>query len=156
MKNSNKSFARYLLVQAIYQKITSKSELKEVIEQFDDGEFKQVQLNFDDEFVLKKKVDYKYFKAIIHTFSKNEKLIIDLINQNISKNWRFERIPYVLKAILISSVSEIITNPEISIGIITSEYIRLTESFFLDRESAFVNAFISKIYSSRTNIENVK
>tara|TARA_B100000989_G_scaffold167127_1_gene124972 strand:+ start:8485 stop:8955 length:471 start_codon:yes stop_codon:yes gene_type:complete len=156
MKNSNKSFARYLLVQAIYQKITSKSELKEVIEQFDDGEFKQVQLNFDDEFVLKKKVDYKYFKDIIHTFSKNEKLVIDLINQNISKNWRFERIPYVLKAILISSVSEIITNPEISIGIITSEYIRLTESFFLDRESAFVNAFISKIYSSRTNIENVK
>lgn len=156
MKNSDKSFARYLLVQAIYQQITSKSELKEVIDQFDDGEFKQIQLNFDDEFISKKKVDYKYFKDIIQTFSKNEKLVIELINQNISKNWNYERIPYVLKAILISSVSELITNPEISIGIITSEYIRLTESFFLDRESAFVNAFISKIYSSRSNIENVE
>ena len=156
MKNSDKSLARYLSVQAIYQRITSESNFEDVIKQFVDDNFKEVPISLDGEVILKKKIDLQYFKNIVLTFNKNEKLVFELINQNLSDNWSYQRLPNVLKAILISSVSEIISNPKISIGIITSEYIKLTESFFLDKESSFVNAFVSKVHSLKRNIENVE
>ena len=143
MKNSDKSYARYLLVQSLYQMITSKSKIAEVVIQLENNNFETIPLDFNDSNILKNKIDLKYFKNIVLIFSKNE-------------NWNYERLPNVLKAILISSVSEILANPEISIGIVTSEYIKLTESFFLGKESSFVNAFISKVYSLGIGHTDVK
>ena len=156
MKNSDKSFARYLLVQSLYQMITSKSKIAEVVIQLENNNFETIPLDFNDSNILKNKIDLKYFKNIVFIFSKNEQLIFELIKTNLSKNWNYERLPNVLKAILISSVSEILANPEISIGIVTSEYIKLTESFFLGKESSFVNAFISKVYSLDIGNTDVK
>ena len=146
-KNSNKSLARYLCVQAIYQKILSKISFEEILEQFDRH---NIDIFYSFENSLSKtqqSIDFKYFEQIIKNSKLKEKEINELIKSNLSEKWKIERLPILLNAILISAVSEIILSPKLSLGVVASEYISLTESFFLEKESAFVNAVISNIYN---------
>ena len=75
-------------------------------------------------------IDFKYFEQIIKNFKIKEKEINELIESNLSEKWKIERLPILLNAILISAVSEIILSPKLSLGVVASEYILLTESFF--------------------------
>ena len=147
-KNSNKSLARYLSVQAIYQKILSKISFEEILEQFDQKHNRDIFYSFENSLCkTEQQIDFKYFEQIIKNSKINEKEINELIKNNLSEKWKIERLPILLNAILISAVSEIILSPKLSLGIVASEYISLTESFFLEKESAFVNAVISNVYN---------
>ena len=147
-KNSNKSLARYLSVQAIYQKILSKISFEEILEQFDQKHNRDIFFSFENSLCkTEQQIDFKYFEQIIKNSKINEKEINELIKNNLSEKWKIERLPILLNAILISAVSEIILSPKLSLGIVASEYISLTESFFLEKESAFVNAVISNVYN---------
>ena len=147
-KNSNKSLARYLSVQAIYQKIISKISFEEILEQFEQKNNRDIFYGFENSLSkTQQPIDFKYFEQIIKNFKIKEKEINELIESNLSEKWKIERLPILLNAILISAVSEIILSPKLSLGIVASEYILLTESFFLEKESAFVNAVISNIYN---------
>ena len=108
-KNSNKSLARYLCVQATYQKILSKETFSEVLKQFSSHDGKDIFFNFENSFKKKNfEVDLNYFKKIIRNSDDNEKKIIELIEKNLSEKWKIERLPILLNAILISAVSAII------------------------------------------------
>ena len=147
-KNSNKSLARYLSVQAIYQKILSKITFEEILEQFDQKHNIDIFYSFENSLSqTQKSIDFEYFEQIIKNSKIKEKEINELIESNLSEKWKIERLPILLNAILISAVSEIILSPKLSLGVVASEYILLTESFFLEKESAFVNAVISNIYN---------
>lgn len=147
-KNSNKSLARYLSVQAIYQKIISKISFEEILEQFEQKHNRDIFYSFENSLSkTQQPIDFKYFEQIIKNFKIKEKEINELIESNLSEKWKIERLPILLNAILISAVSEIILSPKLSLGVVASEYILLTESFFLEKESAFVNAVISNIYN---------
>lgn len=147
-KNSNKSLARYLSVQAIYQKILSKISFEEILEQFDQKHNRDIFYSFENSLCkTEQQIDFKYFEQIIKNSKINEKEINELIKNNLSEKWKIERLPILLNAILISAVSEIILSPKLSLGVVASEYISLTESFFLEKESAFVNAVISNVYN---------
>ena len=147
-KNSNKSLARYLSVQATYQKIISKISFEEILEQFEQKHNRDIFYSFENSLSkTQQPIDFKYFEQIIKNSKIKEKEINELIESNLSEKWKIERLPILLNAILISAVSEIILSPKLSLGIVASEYILLTESFFLEKESAFVNAVISNIYN---------
>ena len=147
-KNSNKSLARYLSVQAIYQKIISKISFEEILEQFGQKHNRDIFYSFENSLSkTQQPIDFKYFEQIIKNSKIKEKEINELIESNLSEKWKIERLPILLNAILISAVSEIILSPKLSLGVVASEYILLTESFFLEKESAFVNAVISNIYN---------
>ena len=65
-----------------------------------------------------------------------------------------EKLPILLNAILISAVSEIILSPKLSLGIVASEYISLTESFLEKNQpkcSNFKCLQKSKSYSKEFN-----
>ena len=147
-KNSNKSLARYLSVQATYQKIISKISFEEILEQFEQKHNRDIFYSFENSLSkTQQPIDFKYFEQIIKNSKIKEKEINELIESNLSEKWKIERLPILLNAILISAVSEIILSPKLSLGIVASEYILLTESFFLEKESAFVNAVIENIYN---------
>ena len=147
-KNSNKSLARYLSVQATYQKIISKISFEEILEQFEQKHNRDIFYSFENSLSkTQQPIDFKYFEQIIKNSKIKEKEINELIESNLSEKWKIERLPILLNAILISAVSEIILSPKLSLGVVASEYILLTESFFLEKESAFVNAIISKVYN---------
>ncbi len=141
----HKSFSRYVAVQAIYN-LSLQCDKKEIEKYFlDDNDFK-LQLDFD--FHLdKKKFDKKFFSKIFNLLYEKNEFIDKLIKDNLGKDWSISRIPNVLLAILKAAISEMIVFPKTSIGIIISEYVILTESFFSKNESAFINAILEKIYN---------
>ena len=150
MNYTAKSLARYVSVQAIYQKIESGNSFDEVMNQFSQENFKKIYFSFENfREISDIKIDRSYFEKIFKEYANEEERIIELIKINTSENWKFSRLPSVLIAILISAISEMKISPSLSLGVLASEYIILTEAFFLKNESSFVNALISKIYKSK-------
>ena len=65
-----------------------------------------------------------------------------------ASDWNLKRLPTVLLSILRVAVTEMIVSKNTSIGIIASEYIMFTESFYTEKEYLFTNAILEKIYSN--------
>ena len=147
----HKSFSRYVAVQAIYN-LSLQCDKKEIEKYFlDDNDFK-LQLDFD--FHLdKKKFDKKFFSKIFNLLYEKNEFIDKLIKDNLGKDWSISRIPNVLLAILKAAISEMIVFPKTSIGIIISEYVILTESFFSKNEIIFVQSYFSFTALARLSIK---
>ena len=141
----NKSVTRFAIVQAIYCiKSLQLNELE--ILNFFDGKNREFFSGLDES-IEEKKIDKNLFSRIIRIQNDKKEFIEKLIDKNINKNWDIQRLPVILHSILIAAVSEMIVHPKLSLGIIVTEYLKITECFFLDGESAFVNAFIEKAHS---------
>ena len=147
MKRNSRSLARYLSVQAVYQQIEASLDYDQVFNDFSDYYFDDVRIGFDDTIDRGElKVDKVYFSKIFENQNSKKKLILSLIKKNLKNDWSIDTLPIVLKSILIVAISEMIISPDLPIGVITTEYIILTETFFVENESSFVNAFIEKVY----------
>ena len=143
-KIHSKSLSRYLAVQAIFNHsfgFDHKQIEKEFVSQND---FKfHVDLDID---VDKKTIDKVYFKKIFNNDFENEDFIRSLISKNLEKTWTFQRLPKVLQALLRVAISEMITYPKTSMGIIITEYLMLAESFSIEKDNNFINAILDKIH----------
>ena len=64
----------------------------------------------------------------------------------LQSNWTVSRLPRILQAILKVAISEMISYPKTSMGIIVSEYLKLAESFSIEKENNFINAILDKIH----------
>ena len=147
MKRNSRSLARYLSVQAVYQQIEASLDYDQVFNDFSDYYFDDIRVDFDDTIDRDElKVDKVYFSKIFENQNSKNKLILSLIKKNLRNDWSIDTLPIVLKSILIVAISEMIISPDLPIGVITTEYIILTETFFVENESSFVNAFIEKVY----------
>ena len=147
MRNNSisKSLTRYAAIQALYNFNNSKdlNDIKNFLTT-NKGFFidSNLEINFK-----KTKMNKVFFLKIIDFVGKEKKIIDELINLNLSDGWSLSRLPKVQLAILRVAVAEMITYPKTSIGIIISEYIMFTESFFTDKEFSFTNAILEKIYN---------
>ena len=147
MRNNSisKSLTRYAAIQALYNFNNSKdlNDIKNFLTT-NKGFFidSNLEINFK-----KTKMNKVFFLKIIDFIGKEKKNIDELINLNLSDGWSLSRLPKVQLAILRVAVAEMITYPKTSIGIIISEYIMFTESFFTDKEFSFTNAILEKIYN---------
>ena len=92
------------------------------------------------------KLNKNFLKTLLVTFNQEKNKVDGLIESNLQKNWNLKRIPVVLLSILRVAVTEMIVSKNTSIGIIASEYIMFTESFFTDNEYLFTNAILEKIF----------
>ena len=144
-KNLHRSITRVFAVQALYSLVSFDSNKNEISNYFLKDKSFRLQLDFDLN-LEKKNIDKSFFLKILDTHEKKKEYIDKLIKDNLDKKWDIKRIPAVLHSILIAAISEMIVFPKISLGIVTSEYIIITESFFSKKESAFVNAILEKIY----------
>ena len=147
-KSIKTSLARYLSMQALYQSRESGQKLEEVLNEYNELHVRNISLDFNNSYKkLKLQADKTYFKKLINTSSREKKLIQSLIENNLKDSWEIDRLPKVIQAIIKVAVAEMIESPKLSLAIIASEYIILTESFFSKNESSFVNALIQNIYN---------
>ena len=148
----NKSITRYIAIQAFYCMLSLKTDKKEIFEYF--LKDKDFEFLFDfEEKIEKSNFDKLFFKRIIKVQNKEKEKIEKLIYQNLGKSWKLERLPVILHSILITAISEMLLNPNLPLGIIVTEYLKLTDCFFLEGERAFVNAILEKVHSEML-IEN--
>ena len=147
MKNNSisKSLTRYAAIQALYNFNYSK-DLDDIKKFLTTNKGFLIDSNFEINF-KKTKMNKVFFLKIIDFIGKEKKIIDELINLNLSDGWSLSRLPKVQLAILRVAVAEMMTYPKTSIGIIISEYIMFTESFFTDKEFSFTNAILEKIYN---------
>jgi transcription antitermination factor NusB len=144
-KNKSKSLSRYLAIQATFSQGFGFE--KQVIER---NFINKNDLNFHIDFEnvkLQSEFDKAFLRKIFNNVFEKEKKISMLINQNLKSDWTVARLPRVLHAILKVAISEMITYPKTSIGIIASEYLKLAESFSIEKENNFINAILDKIHS---------
>jgi N utilization substance protein B len=147
MRNNSisKSLTRYAAIQALYNFNYSK-DLNDIKNFLTTNKGFLIDSNFEINF-KKTKMNKVFFLKIIDFIGKEKKIIDELINLNLSDGWSLSRLPKVQLAILRVAVAEMMTYPKTSIGIIISEYIMFTESFFTDKEFSFTNAILEKIYN---------
>ena len=141
------SLARYLSIQAMYKYIETGQNLEEILFEFNSFHVKNVIFDFENSYEkFDLYVDKNYFNLLIKTYL-NKRIKIDkLIESNLKDDWTIIRLPKVVQAIIKIAVAEMLEFPKLSIKIIASEYIILTESFFSKNESSFVNGLIQSIY----------
>jgi len=141
---SPKTFSRYVAIQALYNSIYQ-NDYETIKNYFLEGsEFK---LQFDFKMNLRRyKFNKNFLKTLLVTFNEEKNKVDGLIESNLQKNWNLKRLPIVLLSILRVAVTEIIISKNTSIGIIASEYIMFTESFYTEKEYLFTNAILEKIY----------
>ena len=143
-KVSSKTFSRYVAIQALYN--SNYQNDYEVIKKYflDTNEF---ELQFDFKINLHKyKLNKNFLKNLLLKFNEERNKVDDLIESNLENNWNLNRLPKVLLSILRVAVTEMIISKNTSIGIIASEYIMFTESFYTESEYLFTNAILEKIY----------
>ena len=144
-KSISKSLTRYAAIQALYNFNYSK-DLNDIKNFLTTNKGFLIDSNFEINF-KKTKMNKVFFLKIIDFIGKEKKNIDELINLNLSDGWSLSRLPKVQLAILRVAVAEMMIYPKTSIGIIISEYIMFTESFFTDKEFSFTNAILEKIYN---------
>ena len=141
------SLARYLSIQAIYQYIETGHNLEEILIEFNSFHVKNIIFDFENSYANSNlQVDKNYFNSLIKIYQKEKTKIDELIQSNLKNNWTIIRLPKVVQAIVKIAVAEMLGFPKLSVKIIASEYVILTESFFSKNESSFVNALIQSIY----------
>ena len=141
---SPKTFSRYVAIQALYNSIYQ-NDYETIKNYFLEGsEFK---LQFDFKMNLRRyKLNKNFLKTLLVTFNEEKNKVDGLIESNLQNNWNLKRLPTVLLSILRVAVTEMIISKNTSIGIIASEYIMFTESFYTEKEYLFTNAILEKIY----------
>ena len=143
-KVSSKTFSRYVAIQALYNS-NYQNDYERIKKYFlDTNEF---ELQFDFKINLHRyKLNKRFLKALLLTFNEERNKVDSLIKSNLENNWNLKRLPKVLLSILRVAVTEMIISKNTSIGIIASEYIMFTESFYTENEYLFTNAILEKIY----------
>ena len=143
-KVSPKTCSRYVAIQALYN--SNYQNDYEVVKNYflDTSKFK---LEFDFKITSQKyKLNKNFLKTLLVTFNQEKNKVDSLIESNLEKDWNLKRLPIVLLSILRVAVTEMIISRNTSIGIIASEYIMFTESFYTEKEFVFTNAILEKIY----------
>ena len=142
----SKSLSRYLAVQAIFNQSFG-FDKKKIEQAFFDQNDSKFNIDLECELDLKK-FNKIFFKKIFNNVFEKEEYIYDLISKNLESSWTLSRLPRVLQAILKVAISEMITYPRTSIGIIITEYLMLAESFSIEKETNFINAILDKIHKT--------
>ena len=140
----SKSLSRYLAVQAIFSQSFG-FDKKKIERDFFDQNDSKFNIDLDCE-VDMRKFDKVFFKKIFNNVFEKEDFICDLISNHLQENWTLKRLPKVLQALLRVAISEMISYPQTSMGIITTEYLMLAESFSIEKENNFINAILDKIH----------
>ena len=141
------SLARYLSIQAMYKYVETGQNLEEILIEFNSFHLTNVIFDFENSYEKSDlHVDKNYFNLLIKTYQNKRIKINKLIESNLKDDWTIVRLPKVVQAIIKIAVAEMLEFPKLSIKIIASEYIILTESFFSKNESSFVNGLIQSIH----------
>jgi len=151
MQNYIKSQTRLAFVQYIFQSeflnLNSNDSIDEFLKYFfntniatiDDK--KDIKLKFNKTFLKKLSVNY------LQNFNKNN--IIKNINNYVELDRKFEKWNSVLKSIIFALISELEMTDEKKIKIVFNDYINISKSLVLSKETKLMNAVIEKYLNEK-------
>ena len=137
---SSRRSARLGAVQALYQIEQINQEVESAIEEFISHRFPLL-----GEEMQYFKPDLDLFKNLVQGVSHNLVSLDTLIEENLSENWRLERLPSVMRAILRAACHELNNESLVPTPVIINEYVEISKEFFQDKEVSFANGILDII-----------
>lgn len=135
-----RSVSRLAAVQAIYQVFFRGENPSLVIRQFLENNITE-----DDFIPVSETLDRGLFSQLVLGVFEKKEILDDILRQNLSEEWTFERMDPLIIAILRCGLFEILTFLELPIPIIISEYLEVTHAFCGQKEAQFVNSLLDRL-----------
>jgi N utilization substance protein B len=130
--------ARIAAVQAFYQMLHQEQSSEKVINEFLTLRFKEEGARLDPDIIL--------FQSLVCAADERRSQILEIIKASLNKDWPYERLEYVLKAILYIATAELLAPlTKAPTPVVITEYVSITTSFYKGKESAFVNSYLDRL-----------
>ena len=142
-----KTASRICAVQVLYSCLFGCSSLQNKSEEF---------LCFYQNYILNeleiKNIDLELFYEILTNVEKHEETIDNIISDNLSNKWKFERLSFIELCVLRLSVYEMCISKQFKVKTIINEYISIFEVFCGD--VSFANAILDRFSKVKINISS--
>ena len=135
-----KSLQRILAIQLLYQSSINANDEDFDIEQILEQSIETKSFN-----KLKKKSNLNFTKKIYSGVFLNNKAIDEDILLALGSSHNFKKFENLLKFILRAAVFELKYDNQLSKNIIISEYLKVTDSFYSNKEASLVNGILDNI-----------
>ena len=149
--------ARVMVIQSLYAYSMIGSDSPETILEYRLSQYKEV-----EDFVTKEEnlkpdnkipdVDIDYAKQLFKITIDKEKTIKEIISRFLLLGWTIDKMDSLLLSIIWAYVADIYYHPDLDNKILISEYIKLANGFFGDKECAFVNKTVDLISLKKNSI----
>lgn len=135
-----KSAARLAAVQALYQIDHSASTSDSVHEQF-------LRYRLGDSFDIDGEVrpNKNLFSEIVRGVAGRQKEIDAVISGFLTEKWSFDRLEFILRAILRAGVYELKARTNTPARVVITEYVDVAHAFYGDQEPGLVNGLLDRI-----------
>ena len=132
--------ARLAAVQALYQMDLVKTDLNEVVAQFELHRFAEA-----SEEIGHGEVEQAFFEDLIKGAVARQREIDPMIDKQLATGWRLQRLDSILRAILRSGTYELLAREDVPVKAVISAYVDLAHDFFSGEEPKVVNGVLDKL-----------
>lgn len=142
--------ARLAAAQALYQIEASGNSPDAVIKDFLMGKLGSLAVVEDadtaqESVVALAELDSELFIGLIRCVQEREAEIDGMIRDSLSKDWPWERLEMILRAILRAGIAELLSRTDIPAGVTVNEFIDVAHAFYPGPEPRMVNAVLDRI-----------
>ena len=156
---AQRSRARLMAVQALYQMDIAQTDLNEVLTEFtsttlDEDDGRQPQ---DGDMSSDAPFDSSFFESLARGVVAEQRDVDPLIQTHLADGWRLGRLDSTLRAILRSGAYEIVARDDVPVRVVISEYLDIAHAFFDGDEPKVVNGVLDRLARERRarEVENV-
>ena len=134
-----RSVSRLAVVQGLYQMDMAQTDLNEVIQQFTLVRFgEQARFDFAD-------ADLGFFGDLLRGVVQHQREIDPLLDAQLAKGWRLNRIDSILRAVLRAGAFELGHRPDVPTAVVINEYVEVAHAFFSGDEPKVVNGVLDQL-----------
>jgi N utilization substance protein B len=131
--------ARMAAVQAIYQMELTGSDAESVAQEFCEHRFSELEPDDPGE------PDTAFFTDLVRGVPHHQVEIDRAIADDLSEDWKLQRIDSILRAILRAAVYELVARKEVPAKVVIDQYLDIAHAYFGGEEPAFVNALLDRV-----------
>ena len=137
---SRRGAARLAAVQALYQLDLSGGDPVRVIE-----EFVRHRIGEEQDGLTLAELDRGLFASLVQGVAKEAEQLDDMLSAVLADDWPVDRLERILKTILRAGTYELEHFSSTPARVVISEYVALTDGFFLGKEPAMANGVLDRI-----------
>lgn len=141
-----KRAARVVAVQSVYSITQDDQTDKSVDEKIADIlEIYQGEMSFSK----LSRANHSYLIKLVRGVFKEQEFLTSQASKYLASGWKFERLPAVIQAILLTGICELYLDKSIEKEIVINEYLEICKIFSHSGEAGFVNSVLDKVAQER-------
>jgi transcription antitermination protein NusB len=141
---SARHLSRNAAVQAVYQMEQNPADRHDVVRQF-------LQTRFNDDVKGTIEPDLNFFTAITQFLADELTMFDDQITEQLSEQWKIERLPSVSRSVLRCAMYELYHEPTVPTLVVINEYIDVAKGFLDKKDVGFIHGVLDQLAAKIRN-----